>query len=200
MNKHFMKMMLTMAVMFFMGPLVQQNSLVTTDASPSLEPAKAARTKHKEDVKNCSALIGKIEKEHKIPKNLLSAIAKVESRTRPWSIYARGRGYYFKSHEEASVFLRQHKAMGTKDLYVGCMQICMKSHGRKFKSIEDALNPHDNIRYAAKLLKRLKAQHGSWEDAVMHYNASSRKEAYKDKVLEIWENCPDSADSLDEEI
>lgn len=137
-------------------------------------------------IKTCREILRHIEVQYGIPKNLLSAIATIESRSRPWAVWAKGRSYYFKNSESARRFIETHVLQGTKTLFIGCMQICMKTHGRQFKSLESLLDPYQNIRYAAKLLRRLYRQYGSWEAAVMYYNASHQMEAYRDKVIQLW--------------
>ncbi len=137
-------------------------------------------------VRNCKEIISQIEQQYNIPKHLLAAIANVESKGQPWAVWARGKSYYFKNHGQAQTFVQQQRNKGVSQMFLGCMQICMKTHGHKFSSAADALDPHKNIRYAAQLLKRLHKKYGNWEDAVMYYNASSNREAYKEKVFRIW--------------
>lgn len=138
------------------------------------------------EVTDCQAIIKHFENEYRIPKNLLAAVATVESRNKPWSVNARGRSHVFPTKNEAVSFIEKQKLRGTKNIYVGCMQICLKSHGKRFQTIDHALTPYNNIRYAAKLLRSLFDRFGSWESALMHYNASSRKVSYKNRVLAIW--------------
>ncbi len=135
---------------------------------------------------DCQAIIKHFENEYNIPENLLSAVAMVESGKYPWSINARGRAHVFRTKGEALSFIEKQKKRGTKNIYVGCMQICLKSHGKRFETLDHALTPYNNIRYAAKLLRGLFDRFGSWESALMHYNASSRKVSYKNRVLAIW--------------
>lgn len=136
---------------------------------------------------NCFKIIREAEIKHGIPKDLLYSIAYVESRARPWAVYANGKGKYFKSLHKAHKFIKDKQEEGTENLFVGCMQLCVKSHGRKFQKIQDILDPEKNIYFAAKLLKQLYKKFGSWEDAVKYYNASTKKESYLKKVMKIWE-------------
>lgn len=136
---------------------------------------------------NCFKIIRDAEIKHGIPKDLLYSIAYVESRGRPWTVYANGEGKYFASITKAQQFIEDQKEDGTEIFFVGCMQLCMKSHGKKFKEIKDILDPEKNIYFAAKLLKQLYKKFGNWEDAVKYYNASTQKEAYLKRVMKIWE-------------
>lgn len=136
---------------------------------------------------NCFKIIRDAEIKHGIPRDLLYSIAYVESRARPWAVYANGKGKYFTSLNKAHKFIQDKQEEGTENLFVGCMQLCVKSHGRKFQKIQDILDPEKNIYFAAKLLKQLYKKFGNWEDAVKYYNASTKKESYLRKVMQIWE-------------
>jgi hypothetical protein len=135
---------------------------------------------------DCAEIISRMEEEYKIPKNLLAAIAMVESNHQPFAVYSGGSSRFFKSLGEAVNYVKTQKEMGIKNVFVGPMQICLKSHGQKFANIEHALNPYHNIRFAAQLLTSLHKKYGTWFDAVKHYNASSRKLAYTKQVMAIW--------------
>jgi soluble lytic murein transglycosylase-like protein len=135
---------------------------------------------------NCAEIIGHMEEEYNIPKNLLAAVAMVESKHEPFAVYSGGNSRFFKSLSDAAHYVKEQKEMGVKNVFVGPMQICLQSHGRKFDNVEHALNPHQNIRFAAQLLASLHKKHGTWFDAVKHYNASRNKVAYTKRVMAIW--------------
>ncbi|MES2607395.1 MAG: transglycosylase SLT domain-containing protein [Pseudomonadota bacterium] len=134
---------------------------------------------------DCSEIISQIETEYNIPKNLLAAVAMVESGQKPYAVHSCGRAFYFKSHADAVKYVTDQVQKG-ENLYLGTMQICFKSHRKELKSIEHALNPYNNIRFAGKLLKSLYKKHGTWFDAVKYYNASTRRVAYTKRVMAIW--------------
>ena len=134
---------------------------------------------------DCLEIISQIETVYNIPKNLLAAVAMVESGQKPFAVHVEGKSRFFKSHKDAVKYVTAKKEKGAA-LFVGPMQICLKSHGRKFKSIEHALNPYNNISFAAELLQSLHKRHGTWYKAVMHYNASSRRVSYTNRVMAIW--------------
>lgn len=54
------------------------------------------------------------------------------------------------------------------------MQVNHYYHRKNFDSVEAMLDPEANIQYAAKLLKKLKQDNGSWTMAVALYHASPR--------------------------
>ncbi len=139
---------------------------------------------------NCKELISHFEKVHNIPEKLLLAIATVESKKSPWAVNAQKKSRFFSTKEAAVQHIQKLKAKGVKNINIGCMQINLQSHGPKFNNIGDILTPYNNIAYAAKLMKILYAQHGSWETAVKYYHSSSSvyHTTYKHKVYSAWAN------------
>jgi soluble lytic murein transglycosylase-like protein len=162
------------------------NTLVSKCENMPLVAIRSNVQNTKAHIQTCKSIIAQVEAQYNIPKHLLSAIANVESRGRPWTVWARGKGHYFANHTQAKNFVQQQRNKGNSQMFLGCMQICMKTHGHQFSSAADALDPYQNIRFAAQLLKRLHKRYGNWEDAVMYYNASSNMESYKDKVFRVW--------------
>lgn len=153
---------------------------------PKIKRPKDSNNESLEQSHNCQEIISKIEAEYQIPTNLLAAVATVESNQKPFAVYASGRSKFFSSHDEAVKFVTAQSKKGLRHLYVGPMQICLKSHGKNFESIEHALTPYNNIRFAAQLLMSLYKKYGTWDKAVMHYNASSRRVSYTKRVMAIW--------------
>ena len=160
---------------------------IRKNIKPNVEQAPVDNIETSSD---CHKIIKAIEEKHHIPANLLAAVATIESHKRPWAVNVRGKSRYFATKSDAVHFIQQQKDKGVKNIYVGCMQICLKSHGKKFKDIDHAISPYHNITYAAKLLKQLYNRFGSWEHAVMHYNASSRKVSYTHRVFALWGETP----------
>src|SRR5690606_21579035 len=99
-----------------------------------------------------------------------------------------GRAHFFKTKEHAAKFIRSLIARGVGNISVGFMQLHYPSHRRHFTSIEDMLEPKNNIAHATKLLRRLKNRHGSLEQAVKMYNSASAiyHNRYKAKVYGAW--------------
>jgi soluble lytic murein transglycosylase-like protein len=133
-------------------------------------------------------LIDHFEKKYNIPEKLLWAIARVESKEKPWAVYAKGRSHFFSSREAAVSYVEKLKANKVKNINVGCMQINLQSHGKRFKNLTDAFTPYHNIEYGAKLMRRLYDQHGSWEEAVRYYHSalSIYNVSYKHRVYSHW--------------
>ena len=146
----------------------------------------------------CREAIRAAEREHRLPKDLLGAIGRVESgrldpRTGritpwPWTINAEGEGRHFDSKEEAIAAARALQARGVRVIDVGCMQVNLHHHPTAFAGLEQAFDPEANVRYAASFLKRLQQARGDWEVAAAHYHSTTpeRAEAYRLKVLANW--------------
>lgn len=141
-----------------------------------------------EMIYKCSTLSRMIEIEEGLPPLLLSAITFVESSDMPWVIGVEGASHRFRTKQGALEKIKQLKARGHKNFDIGCMQINHHYHKDKFPSEEEMINPIRNIRYAAKLLKELKAETGSWEKAVSYYNSRNLKYSapYAQKVYQHW--------------
>ncbi|MCX7337699.1 MAG: transglycosylase SLT domain-containing protein [Alphaproteobacteria bacterium] len=161
------------------GPkLGAQKSCHLSAAEPSLRTST-----------NCQAIIEHFEKQYGIPDKLLTAIASVESKKSPWAVNAQCRSHFFSKKEDAVSHIKKLQSQGVKNINVGCMQINLPSHGKKFKSIDEAVTPFQNISYAAKLVRHLYDHHGSWEKAVKYYHSDSphHNVSYKKRVFSVWE-------------
>lgn len=136
----------------------------------------------------CSTLSRIIEIEEELPPLLLAAVAAIESSDMPWVIGVAGVSHRYNTHRETLNKINELKASGIKNFDIGCMQISHFFHKHNFTSEEEMINPSSNIRYAAKLLKQLKSETGSWEKAVAYYNSRNLKLSipYKQKVYQQW--------------
>jgi hypothetical protein len=147
---------------------------------------------------DCRRLIGAAERRHRIPAQLLSAIALAESGrwmadrgaiiAWPWTVYAQGKGQFHASHADATAAVSGLKAQGVGNIDVGCMQVNLHYHGKAFADPGEALTPERNIDYAAGLLRRLYTKHRSWLVAVAHYHSATKalNVGYRKKVMTIW--------------
>ena len=157
---------------------------------PKPTPSKVGNDDSLINSNDCKKITTSLEAKYGIPKNLLAAIARVESGKSPWAVNARGRSHRFPSKEKALKFIQDLKKQGVKNINVGYMQINLQSHGRKFKKTEDVLTPYHNIAYAAKLLQHLHKRYGSWEAAIRYYHSGSSVHnlPYQRKVFQAWGN------------
>ena len=123
-----------------------------------------------------------------IPEKLLAAIASVESKHSPWAVNAKRRAKFCSSQKDAAAYIRKLQAQGVKNINIGYMQINLQSHGKRFDSIEEILDPHKNIAYAGRLLKNLYNRFGSWETAVRYYHSGSEHHnvPYLRRVYGMW--------------
>jgi soluble lytic murein transglycosylase-like protein len=110
-----------------------------------------------------------------VPLGILYAVGLTETGRKgslsPYALNIEGRTVFASSERQAILEFKKAKASGKKLIDLGCMQINHHYHGGKFGSVAAMLDPHDNVRYAARFLKELKAQEGSWTMAVARYHA-----------------------------
>jgi hypothetical protein len=145
----------------------------------------------------CIAAIAAEERRTSMPRHLMGAIALAESgrwdaRRKatvpwPWTIMAEGKGQYFPTKQEAIAAARAVRARGVRNIDVGCMQINMLYHGDAFADIEEAFDPAANVAYAARFLRELHAQMGSWHEAAGRYHSATpeHNQRYKAKIARL---------------
>lgn len=122
----------------------------------------------------CNEAVRAAEREHRIPRGLLFAIASVESqmagRPQPLALNVEGQPHYPRDLKGAMGVIQQAVAAGQTGVAIGCMQIRYDFHKRHFRSMQDLLDPASNVQYAAAFLKDLHGRFGSWDRAVSYYN------------------------------
>jgi hypothetical protein len=140
---------------------------------------------------------------YNIPQHILSAIALTESgktdkNTKlympwPWTANIGGSGRYFKTQKEALFTFKQLIARKYDRFDVGCMQVNWHYHKGAFSSIEEALDPYYNVRYAAEFLTSLYKQTGSWTQAAVYYHSKTpmRYQIYRKFVSSNWDKARD---------
>ncbi|MDA7964365.1 lytic transglycosylase domain-containing protein [Ruegeria sp.] len=114
-----------------------------------------------------------------VPLKVLRAITRVETgRVRdgrlapwPWAVNVEGQGYWFASEAEAKAHIFNIFHAGTRSFDVGCFQINYRWHGKAFRSIDAMFDPDENAGYAARFLKQLYAELGSWPAAAGAYHS-----------------------------
>jgi soluble lytic murein transglycosylase-like protein len=133
-----------------------------------------------------------------IPRQLLAAIARVESGrwiaaskagfAWPWTVTANGVGHYYETKEQATAAVHEFRARGITNIDVGCLQINLQSHPQAFHSIDAALDPMENTIYGALLLKNLHRSSGSWTSATARYHSEALRAGslYVAKVDRLW--------------
>jgi hypothetical protein len=116
-----------------------------------------------------------------LPQEVLHAISLTETgrvqggrlRSYPWAINREGKGFWFKSRDEALAFARASLAAGRRSFDVGCFQINYHWHGANFPSLEAMFDPDIGADYAAAFLKGLHAERGDWSAAAGAYHSQT---------------------------
>lgn len=114
-----------------------------------------------------------------VPQEVLHAISLTETgrpsggrlRPWPWAINREGKGFWFQTREEAMAFARRSLAEGRRSFDVSCFQINYHWHGDGFASLESMFDPDVAAAYAARFLRDLYAETGSWSTAAGAYHS-----------------------------
>jgi hypothetical protein len=152
---------------------------------PQTDPSQQCRT--------ALAIAGR---QYGIPDHVLAAIAQVESGRLmpdgrvvpwPWSINVAGNDHIFESRDEAVASVRRFQAAGSKSIDIGCMQINLLHHPTAFTTLEQGFDPAANTAYAARFLRELFSQTGSWPRAIANYHSATPQlgEAYRRRVMQV---------------
>jgi len=150
----------------------------------SLVPAKSV------EPNLCEREMAAAASKYQIPLGVLYAVGLTETgingNLRAFSLNLEGKAIY--SLDKAQAIERFHAARreGLKLIDVGCMQLNYYFHGEHFASVDEMLDPHKNVDYAARFLKALKQQENTWTVAVARYNAGkNNKEGQKRYVCRV---------------
>lgn len=142
---------------------------VPADATPLAEDASAI----------CTRAAQAASKAEGVPLSVLLAISLNETGRRrdgafrpwPWTVNMEGAGHWFDAPDQALAYTQQELARGATSFDVGCFQINYRWHGQHFASIQAMFDPVANATYAARFLRDLYAEHGSWEAAAGAYHS-----------------------------
>jgi soluble lytic murein transglycosylase-like protein len=131
------------------------------------EPVRAAGT--------CEREMAAAAQKYAVPLGVLYAVGLTESGKRqslqPFAMNIAGTAYYASGIDDALRRFDEGRAAGTSLIDVGCMQIDYRWHGDQFPSVAAMFDPHANVDYGARLLRRLYSQEGTWTLAVARYHA-----------------------------
>ncbi len=141
----------------------------------------------------CAKAAAFAEQTYGLPAGVLSAISIVETtktkledaKAWPWTINLDGRGHWFKTRDAAENFANQKLKAGKKSMDLGCFQINTKWHGEAFKNASSMFDPAISADYAARFLKDLYGQMGSWQKAIGAYHSRKKVKGdrYRKKVM-----------------
>lgn len=160
------------------------------DRSAAAAPASTAAAISGPIDSDCVAHIREAEAHYGIPRNLLMAIGLVESnkngRPYPWALGFQGRAFFGTSFADAAKQLRDAQGKPVLNVDVGCMQINMASHVKRFGGYPElALIPKNNVWYAAAYLVELRNESPHWSQAVGYYNARKNRVAMKNYLCKV---------------
>ncbi|SAL80987.1 lytic transglycosylase catalytic [Caballeronia terrestris] len=108
---------------------------------------------------------------------ILAGIALNESayngRPWPWTLNVAGRGFFFRTREDAYRAIRYLISNDRPDFDIGLLQISWKYHSKRFASAWDALAPATNIRVAEDILNENYRLTHSAVKAVAYYHSAN---------------------------
>ncbi|WP_404935499.1 transglycosylase SLT domain-containing protein [Paraburkholderia sp. BL27I4N3] len=126
----------------------------------------------------CAGAVAPFEIMHsRVDPKVLAGIALNESglngRAWPWTLNIAGRGFFFKTREDAYRVVMSLIAHGRSDFDVGIMQINWGYHARRFASPWDALAPATSIRVAEDILNENYSKTHSVAKAIAYYHSAN---------------------------
>jgi soluble lytic murein transglycosylase-like protein len=130
---------------------------------------------------------------YEVPLAVLYAIGLTETGRRgslhPYALNIEGPSFFPATLAEASSRLEAARKRGARLIDVGCMQIDYHYHAARFRSTEAMFDPRENVTYAARFLKQLRAREGSWTLAAARYHAGpTNNPAQKRYVCQVITN------------
>lgn len=143
----------------------------------------------------CDQAAQRAARNEDVPLDVLRAISRVETGRKvdgglqpwPWTINVEGQGYWFTSDMEAKAYVFRIFKAGARSFDVGCFQVNYRWHGKAFRSIDAMFDPDENATYAARFLKDLYAELGSWPAAAgaYHSRTPALADAYRDRFQTV---------------
>ncbi len=127
----------------------------------------------------CYQAISRASAQMGVPRDVMLAISLTETGKKiggkvqpwPWTVNMEGAGVWFETPGEALAYVNARYATGSRSFDVGCFQINYRWHHQHFRSIEDMFDPDINALYAAKFLRQLYDETGSWAKAAGFYHS-----------------------------
>lgn len=123
----------------------------------------------------CETEILRAADRYGIPAGILYAVGLTETGKKgslqPNALNIEGKAVFPRSRSEALAAFAAAQQQGKKLIDLGCMQVNHHYHAEHFRSVNDMLDPHKNVDYAARFLASLHARHTTWSMAVARYHA-----------------------------
>ncbi|GJD52818.1 hypothetical protein OPKNFCMD_5585 [Methylobacterium crusticola] len=141
----------------------------------------------------CEEQMAQAAARHGVPLGMLYAVGLTESGRRgslqPYAMNIAGQAYFGTSAADVVQRLARAQASGVRLIDLGCMQINHHYHRAQFASLEAMIDPRENVEYATRFLKALRAREGSWTLAVARYHAGpNNNPAQKQYVCRVITN------------
>ena len=143
----------------------------------------------------CDAASVQAAERHDVPLDVLMAISRVETGRSvdgifapwPWAVNTTGRGDWLADQRRAIAVVREGLASGKTNIDIGCFQLNFKWHGAEFSNLGEMFTPGQNADYAARFLRRLYAEFGSWQAAAGAYHSRTEIHAkrYREKFAQM---------------
>ena len=128
----------------------------------------------------CEREMTQAARKYGIPLGILFAVGLTETgiggHLHAYALNLQGDNVYSLNKQQAMQRFQAAKASGMRLIDIGCMQLNYFYHGDRFSSVEEMFDPHKNVDYAARFLKELKQNEGSWTLAVGRYNAGKNND------------------------
>jgi soluble lytic murein transglycosylase-like protein len=123
----------------------------------------------------CERHMLQASKTYDVPLGMLYAVGLTETGQKgslqPYALNVEGRAVYGIGLDDALRRFNAARREGAKLIDIGCMQINHHYHSDQFRDVREMLDPASNVDYAARFLKQLFAQEGTWTLAVARYHA-----------------------------
>lgn len=127
----------------------------------------------------CYNAIAQASRTMGVPQDVLLAISLTETGKKlegqihpwPWTVNMEGKGDWFSNRDNALKYVKKRYGQGARSFDVGCFQINYRWHHQHFQTIEDMFDPTLNATYAARFLRNLYEETGSWATAAGFYHS-----------------------------
>jgi soluble lytic murein transglycosylase-like protein len=141
----------------------------------------------------CEREMTRAAQKYEVPLAVLYAVGMTETgrlgSLHPYALNIEGPSVFPASLGEALRRFQAARKAGVKLIDIGCMQINHYFHSNQFPSLEAMFDPRENVDYAARFLKGLKAREGSWTLAAARYHAGpNNNPAQKQYVCQVIAN------------
>lgn len=137
--------------------------------------------------KVCEREMVQAARRYDVPLAVLYAVGLTETGRKgslhPFALNIEGPAFFPADLGAALQRFEEARKLGARLIDVGCMQIDHQFHANRFRSLEAMFDPHENVAYAARFLKELKAREGSWTLAAARYHAGPHNNPAQKKYV-----------------